>query len=377
MAWKNSFRVDSINDEYYEVILSYPKYIYKIYYLFFDYTKYKTYEELLNNNNIIKKDLKCKEGFKNCGIIDTLDQQLCLPENINCPLNDIKMIYADNTQEFEYYREKGYKFHFCEETAIFFSNNQKDKPIIGRIVLNGGQPCANPLEITWEKVEFQENNSSRTCKTKYKGNLYDETYIEFGNITYNDLYHYNLDWSDYHDMCSKKMDETYFYLYKNRFIGIDKKCLKNSKIKDIPETTNMVDLLEGIRKYSKPFGVVNFFFIILILIFDLCYHKYKKDVEEDSYLDVPEKFYLPLNFVAFLLYIFCFVYFVERTAFFDCSDEIINDKMRRLNRQLIVMEIATFGYDLLFFIFIVIVCLRRIYKKIKNGNNIFSDYFNL
>ena len=368
---------DSINDVYYDATISDPQYIYSIYGNYFDYKNYKTYEELLNNNYIIKKDLECKEGFKNCGTIDTLEQQLCLPENISCPLNDIEIIKTEQMEEFEYYIEKGYNFKRSNSYDIifFYSNKQIEKPIIGRIVLNGGQPCANPLEITWEKVESHENNSSRKCKNKYKGNLYDETYIKFGNISYKDLYYDNLKKEDFEDMYYKYLDTVYFGLYKNRFIGIDKKCLKKSNIKDIPETTNMVDLLDGVKFSSMFFGAFNLLFIILIIIFDLCYHKFED--EEDSYLDLPEKFYIPLNAVAFLSYMFCFTYFVERTADFDCSDEITNNKVSLFNRRILIMKIGTFGYDLLFFIFVIIVCLRRIYKVISYGKNVFSDYFNI
>lgn len=371
---------DAINDrDYYRTVCP-PYYMYKIYGYYFDYTKYKTYEELLNNGNIIKKNSECKNGYKNCGVIDTLEQQLCLPENISCPINDIQIIDSRFDSLINPYKEKGYDFkestsYLGDQVTFLYSNNQTDKSIIGRILLNGNWPCANPTEFSWEKSEYIETNETKICKNKYKGNLYDKTYNPFGVISYNRLYKDNLNSNHFYDADSTKSKKTYLNFFQHTFIGVDRECLKDSNIKDIPDSLNMVDLLDWIRYCSLAFAILNFLFVVLVINFDLCLDKYS-DSDNESYLDIPEKFYLLLNSVAFVLYMFSFVYFTERTANFDCSDDIINDKIHLLNRQLLIKKISTLGYDILFFIFVVIVIARRIYKKIYDVN-IFSDYFKL
>ena len=41
------------------------------------------------NGQIIKKGTKCPSEYpKNCGRIDTLEQELCIKENEKCPLYD-------------------------------------------------------------------------------------------------------------------------------------------------------------------------------------------------------------------------------------------------------------------------------------------------
>lgn len=362
---------DAINDnDYYETVCP-PYYMYKIYGYYFDYTKYKTYEELLNNGNIIKKNSECNNGYKNCGVIDTLEQQLCLPENISCPINDIQIIDSYFDSSINSYKEKGYDFkespsYLKDQVTFLYSNNQTNKSIIGKILLNDYWPCANPTEFSWEKSEYME---TKICKNKYKGYLYDTTYIPFGVISYNILYEDNLATRDYYEADSKKSKETYLNFFQHTFIGVDRKCLKDSNIKDIPDSLNIVDLLDWIRYCSLAFAIFNFLFVVLVINFDLALNKYS-DSDNDSYLDIPEKFYLFLNSVAFVLYMFSFVYFTERTVNFDCSDDIINDKIHLLNRQMLIMKISSLGYDILFFIFVVIVIWRRIYKKV-NGNNIF------
>ena len=45
------------------------------------------YKDLLYNGQIIKKGESCPQEYKqNCGTIDTLEQQLCIKSNENCPL---------------------------------------------------------------------------------------------------------------------------------------------------------------------------------------------------------------------------------------------------------------------------------------------------
>ena len=109
-------------------MLTEPQNIYKIFGKYLDYNQYKTYEELLNNGNIIKKNLECEEGFKNCGTIDTLDQQLCLPENISCPLTDIETINSYETLTLEKYYDKGYQIVYADNNKAFAFTNQTDHP---------------------------------------------------------------------------------------------------------------------------------------------------------------------------------------------------------------------------------------------------------
>ena len=52
-------------------------------------TNNKSYIELLNYT--VNKNEECKEGFKNCGFIDTLNHKFCINEKKNCPINNIEI----------------------------------------------------------------------------------------------------------------------------------------------------------------------------------------------------------------------------------------------------------------------------------------------
>ena len=59
---------------------------------------YKSYRDLLNSGQIIKKGEECPVEFqKNCGKLDTLEQELCIGSNEKCPLYDVGIGYnSDN-----------------------------------------------------------------------------------------------------------------------------------------------------------------------------------------------------------------------------------------------------------------------------------------
>ena len=113
----------------------------------------------------------CPEGLRSCGIIDTLNQTLCLPTNLKCPLNDIEIISKDSSIA-DKYRQEGYSYEYgSNNMMIFYTFSQTSKPIIGRILLNDELPCANPTQRSWRKSISYENSNSQYCTDDYKGSF--------------------------------------------------------------------------------------------------------------------------------------------------------------------------------------------------------------
>ena len=88
------------------IILNEPEYIYKFSGKYLTGNKYKKYKDLFKEGFIIKKNENCRNGLKNCGKIDTLDQILCLPVEVQCPIQDF--IVANN-QKIKGYENIEYK----------------------------------------------------------------------------------------------------------------------------------------------------------------------------------------------------------------------------------------------------------------------------
>jgi len=155
----------------------------------------KTYIGLMKSKQILPKGNKCPYNFKLCGIIDTLENILCVPENEKCPIT-INDIEPNSNNE---------------------GNSTINKKILSTFKLNENiTPCINPAEKTWKSNNILEEN--KNCSTKIFGKLYDERYekINIINTTKRELYKDN-SLLDYYDN-NLKLDET-IYLYARNFIG--------------------------------------------------------------------------------------------------------------------------------------------------------------
>ena len=373
LLWPGRIIIDEIKGETDE-ILSKETNISKIYGKYFYYEKYQIYEELLNNGNIIKNNEQCKDGYQNCGIIDTLNQSLCLPTNIECPINDIEIISYSNSTKDDYFNQ-GYNFEYGSNNMIFFyTNKQKTNPIIGRIILNGNQPCASPEEYCWEKFESYEANESSSCINDYEGNLYDDTYSQFGSISYNILYKENLLSKDYDVFNKNLLESKKLYLFKNRFIGIDKECLNKSnfnKMSDLDYPFYKVLLLPALSV------VFNLIVILLILRADLCLRKDESprcELNFESHFNCIEYIYAGYSTLFTIFYLCFFIGYNSRRTDFNCSDDIINNKVYLFNKQILGIRISSMIHIVLWVIFSIIAICRIYYKK-KYKRNIFDALF--
>ena len=100
-----------------------PSYIYKIYNTFF-------YQEILKRNYLdLLKQIssfdknKCEGSYKKCGILDNLNNPLCIENENECPINDIVI---NNNKSLE-----GYKtIKFKEKNLYFHYTNKKTDNMI-------------------------------------------------------------------------------------------------------------------------------------------------------------------------------------------------------------------------------------------------------
>ena len=103
-------------------------YIDKINAYYFCY-KHISHKDLLYRGQIIKKEESCNEVYqKDCGIIDTLNQHLCIADNEECPLYDVRIGEIGNLEEYE------------KNSNIYYDKKNRDqnKKIIGKLILNDG-----------------------------------------------------------------------------------------------------------------------------------------------------------------------------------------------------------------------------------------------
>ena len=178
-----------------------------------------SYKYLLYNGQIIPKGGQCPSEYeKNCGTIDTLEQELCIDKRDKCPLYDIGLGFQSDTTNYIY----------DHNSQIYYSKdnyNEANKKIIGRLILNEGQPCFYTLEKLWRKFSVNETDDNHLkCDLKIFDKYNDDRYEERGSITYKKIYEDNIT-PTYKPLILKYVeDNKEVSLYKREFLGINKEC---------------------------------------------------------------------------------------------------------------------------------------------------------
>ena len=121
------------------------------------------YLEYLKNS--VKKGGSCPQGFKQCGILDTLDNILCLPENEECPLNFFVITNnATPPTEYQYLNITTLSFQDVNGTYLHYSNEAINNPIIVHFeIAETGHLCIDPNEKYSSKCTFFTSHSG--CMT--------------------------------------------------------------------------------------------------------------------------------------------------------------------------------------------------------------------
>ena len=304
--------------------LKYKNKIMKINENYFCYEKQKSYRELLYSGQIIKQNENCKQGYKNCGIIDTLNQKLCVLINNECPLYDVG-INGDNEN---YDSNPDYIYDY--NSKIYYNNNNyeaENKKIIGKLILNEGQPCYNSKEKLWRSFGSKEAKENHLiCELEILGKYSDNRYAKKGDISYYELYKDNFNYEFFILLDENELKKEKVSLYKREFLGIDKECDEKSDI-----SHKDYSLLKKNQKFEKTLLLVEpIITFIFMCIFILCYcQSYEK-------MYVIDYFYL-MNFLLFFSCMICHCVFIKKIIkndlFYECSDEVTNEILNQENKN--------------------------------------------
>lgn len=305
--------------------------------------KFKSYFEL----NKVKENEACAYKFKKCGIIDTLGNHLCLPENENCPLNSITFMPTSDDQN----------------VRIDSSNSKVTGKIYTNFFVAEKQLCVNHIEREFAESEFSLIN----LKGKYLN----------GCQTYTSL----LDGKYYHDKNFEKMDsypKSVFYeqnkifpfvtknvptypldvkssvtLYASVFTGWKRECDR----KEFNQLKNG-DIDAEISEIVKSTIDYNFYLIVYSLVFLGLYSmgiiafKYSKILSGSHRIEITNTVMLILIIIYISIFIvnICLFYtsdlnldtlknskitseFFEMMTNNNCSDDFTNSVLKHVTKE--------------------------------------------
>lgn len=189
---------------------------------------------------------QCKEGYHQCGILDTLGNILCLESGQPCPINDIIMTHTNSVPDsFKNYTNYN-MIQFDEKSFLYFTNEAVDKPVVVDFVLNKGYPCI------YDNME--------ECEEKDK----DPRLILLDEMPLSSLYFTNqLDLvdDDFRTLADLTGNIKLFY---REYIGYDTECMKDNK--KFWEKSKLFENYQGVIIVMLSFNILIFVEIILPLI---------------------------------------------------------------------------------------------------------------
>ena len=184
-----------------------------------------TYNYFYFLDNLSEDGKSCKdETYKQCAILDTLNQPMCVKQDEDCPINDI--LIKEGQEHLDNYDI----IPLDNNKSIYYTNKINDSKIIIDFQISNGQPCAEPYEQNLNKnldiYPLMKNQSIYRCKVAINENLTDDRFRELDSQNLSHFYRDN-DISAlskfYDDYSEDKMK-----LYGVEYYGLDKKKITDA-----------------------------------------------------------------------------------------------------------------------------------------------------
>ena len=215
---------------------------------------YKGYLHFLNSS--VLKNEECQKGYKKCGLLDDFGNYLCLPEEEDCPINDIK-VRKNRDEELE---KKNYNYTNNNERYFYYTNTS-NKPVILKMKATEGKICMDRAYYHTDYPQYilDKNFEFYGCRHKIEGKLYEDNLEILDSRKKGDIYlDSNLDLYDGHFYYYWYYDYPFYSLeanmnlYAQRYIGYDKKCLMENGAFDIDKSPfNETKISEIDKKINK------------------------------------------------------------------------------------------------------------------------------
>jgi hypothetical protein len=240
----------------------------------------------------------CPLNTRSCGIIDSLNNVMCVPTSTPCPLNFIKFI----PQNEQVPTNLNYTVLDVTGGKIIVSNENTQGKLLNEFELSDNQPCADP----GYKNEFKPNTY---LLDPYYGK--DQCQEMVGNIQFDDRYYLVDSYNSYSilnennilplistlpEYPNPQQNQHPVNLYARNYIGIQPSCLQEIKdkgvtqifLKDLYETPDKLGHSMSLAVAAMIIAIIIFVFMIIYGIF-LCIN-----INSDGNDDNAPKFFIAI-----------------------------------------------------------------------------------
>ena len=205
----------------------------------------KGYFYFLYNSVLEKED--CQKNFKKCGKLDDMGNYACVPQEEECPINDI--IFSNETRpDLE---NLNYTYIYYGGRYIYYTNENKEKTIISQLKVAEEKLCKDHYYFYTKYPQYiLDNNFERYgCRKTEDGTFYDDS-IEILDTRKKRFLYLDSD-LDLTKIYNNWIYDFPFYnleanmvLYPERFMGYNKKCFADNKLFDMEDSAFSEDNIE-------------------------------------------------------------------------------------------------------------------------------------
>lgn len=322
--------------------------------------------------NSVKEGESCKENFKPCGLLDSLNQIMCINKDLHCPINDIKIDNVPShasyqTIELQNYKSKSYYLHY--------TNQAINKHIISLLKLSEENICANEDEIFTQYDQYVLNINyekfTKECQTKLDNNPYDSRYNQIDLIDKTTLLKENNIYTYVSNLPGYPLNslQANIGLYSRSFIGFDKECVvtKGMNISSLQKLLKKPELIGG-------FNFGRLIAVSLTLLYHIVYWigSIKLRYKMLSYHNIFQGVMIVLHFIIGGLGVTIYIFYATLSLDYSCNEKYVKFnldllQMKVLNNQkwnIVAFALSYTSILLYFFDAVINLC------KCKKGNEV-------
>jgi hypothetical protein len=281
----------------------------------------KAFKDYINDSVPANKD--CKNGMKQCGVLDTVNNKICISDQEQCPINQIYININKDSPTDHVYK----KIPLLNGFNLYFTNEAIDKPIHVDLKLSEGQACLDPEQRNTQFNQYilDREYSNYDCTENIKGINLDNRYTKIDSYLKRDLYIDNGVYSYLFQLPYYPYGalEALVDFYNRPFIGWKNSCLNDEKFS--PEGVNKVakdlDDLDTKKLVVMIFAIIIMTYLIVKVVFK---HIYFNNV---ALVNLLEGIFVILSFVIFIIAILCYKVASEYSNEWDnfnCGDDLTN-----------------------------------------------------
>ena len=149
-----------------------------------------SYKTLLEHS--VSSKAQCGAGYKQCGILNTKGDKLCLKKSQECPINYLKVTSSEINNELDYLDDNDNdddkslsysSFFHIGESYLHYSNKAVDRPIIADLRFAIDEICEGGYEEYCDNYNYEQTHYQLIDKISARDFFNRETF-DYSKITY-------------------------------------------------------------------------------------------------------------------------------------------------------------------------------------------------